>query len=298
MSAKTLPPLYIPASREPVHSQPSWSNDGRTSSGNLAPSGTQTRATGHAEIRTTTTSAPDVDLTKVTYELGAAFRYFWQAAVDILEIVTSAPVMAADGLDKGVKGLPLPGHEGAAAWGSGPQRVGPQPSSRGWDPQPSSRGRSVVAPMYRSGTGRVRLATMATAGAPTGGGLPKPPSGRRTPQQRPLRRRQWRECRLSRVKNSRAALWGYRGLATPPLPGAHRQRVPPLPGAHLPPVSRGEAARHLAEHRVLTSIWGQTQGVGARGVPKPNSAFGNLRARRAEIVGLNLPGARTCRPWG
>jgi len=181
MSAKTLPPLYIPASREPVHSQPSWSNDGRTSSGNLAPSGTQTRATGHAEIRTTTTSAPDVDLTKVTYELGAAFRYFWQAAVDILEIVTSAPVMAADGLDKGVKGLPLPGHEGAAAWGSGPQRVGPQPSSRGWDPQPSSRGRSVVAPMYRSGTGRVRLATMATAGAPTGGGLPKPPSGQAKP---------------------------------------------------------------------------------------------------------------------
>lgn len=183
MSAQTLPPLYIPASRKPVHTHTGHPPSGYaphsveqpplyTSSG-LTPRGTQTRATGHAAIRyarTTTTSIPDVDITKVTEDLGAAFRYVWHSAVDIIEVVTSAPVMAAQGLEKGVKGLPLPGHEGAAAWGPGPQRVGHLPSAR--DRQ------AVVAQASRGGTGKVRLATMATASALLGGGLGKPPSGR------------------------------------------------------------------------------------------------------------------------
>jgi hypothetical protein len=50
-------------------------------------------------------------------DVGAAFAYVGQSAVEIFGAVTAAPMMAASGLDKGVKGLPLPGHEAhTKAW--------------------------------------------------------------------------------------------------------------------------------------------------------------------------------------
>ena len=116
------------------------------------------------------------DLNATMKDLGDALRYVGQSVADVVEIVTSAPIMAADGLDKGVKGLPLPGHEGhAAASGDGADgQPVPPPSYREW-----SRSAAAPAPAARGGTGKPRLAEMATAGArPPSGSSGRTPSGR------------------------------------------------------------------------------------------------------------------------
>lgn len=54
-------------------------------------------------------------------DVGAALAYVGQSAVDIFGAVTAAPMMAASGMNTGVKGLPLPGHEAhTVAWSETP----------------------------------------------------------------------------------------------------------------------------------------------------------------------------------
>ena len=50
-------------------------------------------------------------------DLGGALVYAGKSVAEVFAAVTAAPMMAASGLDKGIKGLPLPGHEAhAGVW--------------------------------------------------------------------------------------------------------------------------------------------------------------------------------------
>ncbi len=166
---------YMPA-EPPIYHEP-------TPAGAYVQGAARRPVAGWASARPAPETTFTDDLNATMKDLGDAFRYVSQSVADVVEIVTSAPIMAAEGLDKGVKGLPLPGHAAASGHGTDPRPV-PPPNYREWS---RSRAPAAAAPAARGGSGKPRLAEMATAAAvarPPSGSSGRTPSGRtpRTPR--------------------------------------------------------------------------------------------------------------------
>ena len=75
-------------------------------------------------------------------DVGDAFTAVRDSVTEFLEAVASAPTLAASGMNNGVKGLPLPGHEAHTVPGGGPAYSGGQNSPRG-PARPAPRTRST-----------------------------------------------------------------------------------------------------------------------------------------------------------